>query len=279
MSSDKQNPSRLHPTLTGTMFGVLLLAGTMLANPAQAAKPDPSKPTASAAAKPAVVKIAALKSGGPTGARLQSVNAGLQTSLNSLQARGRTTGAGANGLQRRAAAYRSVAQSQYRGGISCVPYARSVTGMAVSGNAWQWWASAAGTYERGARPESGSVLNFRSTGRMSLGHVAVVSGVIDSREITIDHANWAGGGISRGVRVMDVSEGNDWSAVRVSLGNNGAYGSVYPTYGFIYNRPDHGTMLANSLAHPRILPRLEEVAQAPSAAPVARLYSESLGGR
>ena len=46
-----------------------------------------------------------------------------------------------------------------------------------------------------------------------------------------------------GVPVVDVSENNDWTAVRVGLGSATAFGSIYPTYGFIYDRPDTGTML------------------------------------
>jgi len=70
----------------------------------------------------------------------------------------------------------------------------------------------------------------------------VVTTVLNSRLVEIDHANWAGpgagrGGVSRGIPVMDVSERNDWSEVRVGLGHTGDYGSVYPTYGFIYDRP------------------------------------------
>jgi hypothetical protein len=135
----------------------------------------------------------------------------------------------------------------YRGrGISCVPYARQVSGIEVPGNAWQWWSNAVGEYARGNQPESGGVLVFRSNGRMRLGHVAVVSGVVNSREVLVDHANWAGGGVARGVAVVDVSEANDWSAVRVQLPNRGDYGSVYPTYGFIYNRPDRGEVITAS---------------------------------
>ncbi len=141
------------------------------------------------------------------------------------------------------------------GGISCVPFARAASGIDLKGNATAWWDAADGVYARGARPEAGSVLNFRATGRMRLGHVAVVAAVVDSRQVIIDHANWAGpgaskGGISRGIPVMDVSENNDWTAVRVGLGRSGDYGSVYPTYGFIYDRPDRGTMLANTMASP-----------------------------
>jgi len=131
-------------------------------------------------------------------------------------------------------------------GISCVPFARAETGIDVAGNAWEWWDNAAGTYARGHLPEPGSVLSFTANGRMRLGHVAVVKQVINSREIEIDHANWAGarGGVARNVAVVDVSENNDWTAVRVGLGGSGEFGSVYPTNGFIYDRPDTGTMLA-----------------------------------
>lgn len=131
-------------------------------------------------------------------------------------------------------------------GISCVPYARQITGMAVAGNAWQWWDNSAGLYARGNRPEAGSILNFRANGRMRLGHVAVVTRVINAREVLIEHANWAGGGIARDVAVVDVSEANNWTAVRVELGRGESYGSVYPTYGFIYNRPDTGVVLATA---------------------------------
>ena len=148
------------------------------------------------------------------------------------------------------------------GGISCVPFARIASGIELKGNAANWWDAAAGVYARGQQPEGGSVLNFRATGGMRLGHVAVVTRVVNSREIEIDHANWWGpgaskGGVSRGVPVVDVSEHNDWSAVRVGLGHTGGFGSVYPTYGFIYDRPDRGyAAKSNGVAY-------DEVAEAP----------------
>jgi len=142
-----------------------------------------------------------------------------------------------------------VAYAPRYSGISCVPYARSVTGIDVKGNAANWWNNAAGLYARGNAPEQGSILNFRATGRMRLGHVAVVTRVLDNRTVEIDHANWWGpgatkGGVSRGIPVVDVSEANDWSSVRVGLGHSGDYGSIYPTYGFIYGRPDTGSQSA-----------------------------------
>jgi surface antigen len=129
------------------------------------------------------------------------------------------------------------------GGISCVPYARSVTGMEISGNGGNWWENAAGRYARGQRPQIGSVLSFPGSGGMRSGHVAVVSRVLQPRMIEIDHANWGGPGIRRGtvmhnVRVMDVSDDNSWTRVRVQVGWTAEnFGREYPTDGFIHNRP------------------------------------------
>ena len=44
------------------------------------------------------------------------------------------------------------------GRLQCVPFARENSGVELVGNAHTWWNSAAGVYERGARPEVGSVL-------------------------------------------------------------------------------------------------------------------------
>jgi surface antigen len=174
------------------------------------------------------------------------------------------------------------------GGISCVPFARSDSGIALVGNAWLWWDHAAGVYARGQVPEPGSVLAFQSNPSMRLGHVAVVSRIINAREVEIDHANWWGpgmrGGVAHNVPVVDVSEANDWSAVRVGLGRSGDFGSVYPTYGFIYDRPDNGVEVAAATApspQPTLNPAprdlrpvaerpwqtVEEVAQAPAQGP------------
>ncbi|MFC7552100.1 CHAP domain-containing protein [Pseudoroseomonas wenyumeiae] len=162
--------------------------------------------------------------------------------------------------------------ADFGGSISCVPYVRSVTGMEITGNAHLWWANAAGAYGRGQRPERGAVMSFRSSGGMRLGHVAVVSKVVSAREVLIDHANWEGPGIRkgtvmRGVSVVDVSDRNDWSAVRVQVGrDDDAYGRVYPINGFIYNRPDNGRMMTASNGG-----GFEEVAEAPASPHQAHL--------
>ena len=134
--------------------------------------------------------------------------------------------------------------------IQCVAFAKWDAGIEISGNARDWWSNAAGVYERGRRPETGSVLSFRANERMPLGHVAVVASVSDSRTITIDQSHWNSRGITRDIEVKDVSEDNDWSAVRVQLAHEGAFGSIYPTHGFIYPRPDGGTLVEASVHAP-----------------------------
>ena len=128
--------------------------------------------------------------------------------------------------------------------------------MAIRGNGGEWWHNAAGLYARGHRPEPGAIMAFSPTGRMQLGHVAVVQEVLSPRRILIHHANWGGPGISRGsimsdVTVVDVSLHNDWSSVRVQVGwDRGSLGSIYPIQGFIYDRPDNGYIRTASAPRP-----------------------------
>jgi surface antigen len=169
------------------------------------------------------------------------------------------------------------------GGISCVPYVRQATGMAIRGNGGDWWHNAAGLYARGHTPEPGAIMAFSRTGQMRSGHVAVVQEVISAREVLIHHANWAGPGIRRGsimqdVSVIDVSLNNDWSSVRVQVGRDQeSLGRIYPIQGFIYDRPDNGyvrtaatprpggPVLANARSlRPDDVRSFEEVAQAPA---------------
>jgi surface antigen len=138
------------------------------------------------------------------------------------------------------------------------------TGMNISGDARMWWHNAAGAYARGQVPERGSVLAFMSSGGMARGHVAVVSRVVNPRTVQIDHANWAGpgirrGSVMRGVTVVDVSDRNDWTSVRVQVGHGVEnFGRTYPTHGFIYNRAaGSGLMMAGGAP-------MNEVAEAPS---------------
>ena len=123
----------------------------------------------------------------------------------------------------------------------CVTFARAFSGVQIFGDAWTWWNSAVGKYTRGSTPEQGSILVFKKTGRMSRGHVAVVSDVITDRIVQITHANWSPingrrGQVETDVTMIDVSENGEWSEVKVWYGPNADLGtSSYPTYGFIYN--------------------------------------------
>jgi surface antigen len=119
--------------------------------------------------------------------------------------------------------------------LQCVPFARAVSGVQLFGDAWRWWSEAVGRYDRGQIPQPGSILSFRSSAAMPLGHVAVVTRVINPRQVEIDQANWVSpGAVTTGMRAIDVSDRNDWSAVRVELAGRGGFGSVYATDGFIY---------------------------------------------
>lgn len=131
----------------------------------------------------------------------------------------------------------SSGSSDTDGVLQCVPYARAVSGIAIYGDAYTWWDQAKGRYKRGSTPKVGAVMALQPHGNSRLGHVAAVSGVIDSRTILLRHANWSAPGmIEDNVRAVDVSADNDWSKVRIWYGPSQALGSgEWPLYGFIYN--------------------------------------------
>jgi len=122
----------------------------------------------------------------------------------------------------------------------CVPFARAVSGVQIYGDAWTWWDQAEGHYKRGNKPRIGAVMAFIPYGRMELGHVATVSAIVDDRTILVTHANWSPidgrrGQVERDVKVIDVSESGDWTAVRVWYAPSEDLGSTaWPVHGFIY---------------------------------------------
>lgn len=119
--------------------------------------------------------------------------------------------------------------------LQCVPYARWKSGVTIWGDAWHWWDKADGRFGRSSEPESGSVLVLKGFADNGRGHVAVVRKIINSREIVVDHANWLNGGeINLDSPVMDVSDDNDWSKVRVWYTPGDHYGGrIYDVQGFI----------------------------------------------
>lgn len=122
----------------------------------------------------------------------------------------------------------------------CVPFARAASGVQIFGDAWTWWDQAAGRYQRGQTPRAGAVIVFARNARLPLGHVAVVSRVVEQRVVLLTHANWSRvngvrGHAEQDVTLFDISADNDWSAVRVWFrDSDGLGGTTYPVKGFIY---------------------------------------------
>lgn len=135
----------------------------------------------------------------------------------------------------------------------CVPFARAASGIRIFGDAWTWWDQADGRYARGQRPRVGAVIVFQKTARLPLGHVAVVSQVVEKRVLMLTHANWSRQNGRRGhaeqdVTLFDVSRANDWSEVKVWYRDaDGLGGGVYPVQGFIYapGKPDRELTATN----------------------------------
>lgn len=149
----------------------------------------------------------------------------------------------------RAAATRAVTLPAVRNDASaeCVPFARAISGVALVGDAHTWWHQAEGKFARGHRPTPGAVMTFRAQPDMPLGHVAVVTAVLDARTVLVAHRNWDGGlgkgRISLDQKVADVSARGDWSAVRVWHEGTRALGpNAWPLAGFIYNEPPRRVM-------------------------------------
>ncbi len=135
-------------------------------------------------------------------------------------------------------------------GLTCAPFARSVVGVDLHGDAGDWWGEAAGRYRRAHLPEVGSVLVFRRAGRIPAGHVAVVSQVLDRRRILVIQANWTHAMLEEDQLIVDVSPHNDWTEVRVWYPPTHQLGAhVYGAYGFIVPpRPlTHAALMARAV--------------------------------
>lgn len=118
--------------------------------------------------------------------------------------------------------------------LECAPFARALSGIRLTGAAADWWSQAEGRYLRGNTPSIGSVLVLQRSDRLPSGHVAVVSQVIDSRQVLVTQANWVHHRVTGDQPVIDVSATNSWSTVRVWWPPTGAMGvNDYPAYGFI----------------------------------------------
>ena len=136
-------------------------------------------------------------------------------------------------------------------GLQCVPYAREHSGINLRGDAYTWWDKAAGVYARGSDPIIGSVIVLNGYSRHRA-HVAVVRRIVSPREIRIDHANWNDdGSIYVNDPVVDVSENNDWTQVKVWNIRSGSWGTrTYHVQGFIGPGPETGSPLVAAY-HPK----------------------------
>jgi len=159
-------------------------------------------------------------------------------------------------------------------GIDCAPFARELSGIALYGEAASWWDQAQGRYRRAAQPILGAALVFRREDRLPSGHVSVVSRLLGPRQIQVTQANWVHGELDEDQLVVDVSERNDWSQVRVWWPPVGMLGShAYATYGFILPAvPASHDELANTASLAAQLALSSSVGRPP---PRARLLSKS----
>jgi len=124
--------------------------------------------------------------------------------------------------------------------VNCVQFVKKASTVTLHGNAYQWWDAANGVYGRGNAPSPGAVMVFSKTRHLPFGHVALVEKQLDDRTLLIDHANWSRiggrrGHVERSVRVVDVSDNNDWSKVRVWYASlSGVGDTIYNLRGFVY---------------------------------------------
>ena len=127
-----------------------------------------------------------------------------------------------------------VARSTRQSGINCAPFARELSGVALYGDANDWWSAASGRYRRGKSPEIGAVLVLPRQDRLPAGPVGVVSAGLAARQIHVIQANWEKDMVDQDQLVVDVSERNDWTAIRVWYPPVNQMGShTYRAYGFI----------------------------------------------
>jgi hypothetical protein len=129
------------------------------------------------------------------------------------------------------------APSVEKGGkrLFCVEFARNLSGLNIFGDAKYWWDRAKTAYARATHPLEEAVMVFSGSSRLKRGHLAVVSQIVSPREIRVEQANWLNRGeIDHATPILDVSENNDWSKVRVWDVPSKQFGTrVYPISGFI----------------------------------------------
>jgi surface antigen len=138
--------------------------------------------------------------------------------------------------------------------LQCVPYAREHSGVNIHGDAYTWWEKAAGVYARGDTPIVGNVMVLNGYAGKHRAHVAVVRRIVSNRKILIDHANWLDdGAVYVNDPVIDVSDNNDWTVVKVWNIRSGSWGTKsYKVQGFISPNPADGPAVIASANIPSL---------------------------
>ena len=128
-----------------------------------------------------------------------------------------------------------VGTSTRQPGINCAPFARELSGIALYGNAHDWWQAANGKYRRDTKPEIGAVIVLPQQTRLPAGHVGVVATLLAARQIRVIQANWEPNTVDQDQLVIDVSENNDWTQIRVWYPPANQMGAhTYQANGFIH---------------------------------------------
>lgn len=106
----------------------------------------------------------------------------------------------------------------------------------LPGDAWTWWDQAKGRYDRGQRPRVRAVIALPRQPSLPSGLVAVVSRIIESRVLMLDHARWPEASAEgESITLFDVSPNNDWTTIKVYQRSGATVGGrTYQVYGFIY---------------------------------------------
>ena len=152
------------------------------------------------------------------------------------------------------AAVTTVAVPTPAGAVECVQFVKDELAKsypnrdfsALHGNAADWYRNAKKAYGSsvvGALPSKGAVMVFAGSGDAasfpryasfasgSLGHVALVTKVVNGQNILVDHANWRQGLVDRNVKV---TTGDNWVTASVfNLNTNAMGGNRYAVAGFI----------------------------------------------
>ena len=123
----------------------------------------------------------------------------------------------------------------------CVPFVRDRSDIKLYGNAHSWWDQIPKN-QRSHTPAPGAIMVLSDSHKLHYGHLALVTQLINNREIEVTHTNWGSNSSTRRrvyemMRVRDSSTDNDWSEATFWNKDAGSFGFPYPVDGFIHPQP------------------------------------------